>query len=241
MSTEQLYCLRAVAKSYDRPWHLDVDKLDIPRGGVFAIVGPNGSGKTTLLRLLNFLDAPDAGEIIFQGGGITFPASIELMRKVTTVFQHPYMFSGSVAFNVTYGLRMRGQTKPDIVSEVMRELDLDALSSVPARDLSGGERQRVALARALVLEPAVLLMDEPTANLDPQNVRLIEFIIKATVKSGWTTVVLVTHNIFQARRLADHAAMLLAGKILEIGGSESFFENPRDPRTAAFVRGEMIY
>lgn len=241
MISEHLYYLRAIAKSYDRPWHLDVDELEIPHGGVFAIVGPNGSGKTTLLRILNFLDAPDAGEITFKGKGITFPASIELLRQVTTVFQHPYMFSGSVDYNVTYGLRMRGQTKPDIVSDVMRELDLAALSSVSARELSGGERQRVALARALVLEPAVLLMDEPTANLDPHNVRLIESIIKATVKSGGTTVVLVTHNIFQARRVADHAAMLLAGKILEVGGSESFFENPRDPRTAAFVRGEMIY
>jgi tungstate transport system ATP-binding protein len=110
-----------------------------------------------------------------------------------------------------------------------------------ARTLSGGEAQRVALARAIVLRPDVLLLDEPTANLDPYNVGLIEEIIQRRNREQGTTLVLVTHNVFQAKRLAHRVALMLEGSIVEVTDVETFFESPEDPRTAAFVRGEMVY
>jgi tungstate transport system ATP-binding protein len=110
-----------------------------------------------------------------------------------------------------------------------------------ARTLSGGEAQRVALARAMILQPDVLLLDEPTANLDPYNVGLIEDIVRSLNREQGTTIVLVTHNVFQAKRLAHRVALLLEGQVVEIGDVETFFQSPRDPRTAAFVRGEMVY
>jgi tungstate transport system ATP-binding protein len=118
---------------------------------------------------------------------------------------------------------------------------LSALARQQARTLSGGEAQRVALARAIVLQPDVLLLDEPTANLDPYNVGLIEEIVKGLNRQQGTTLVLVTHNVFQAKRLAHRVALVLEGQLVEVTEIETFFESPQDPRTAAFVRGEMVY
>jgi tungstate transport system ATP-binding protein len=111
----------------------------------------------------------------------------------------------------------------------------------PAHKLSGGEMQRVALARALVIDPAVLLLDEPTANLDPYNIGLIEDIVRQHNRERSTTVVLVTHNVFQARRLAHRVGLMLAGRVVEVADTPTFFDSPSDPRTAAFVRGDMVY
>jgi tungstate transport system ATP-binding protein len=124
---------------------------------------------------------------------------------------------------------------------VLGELGLSHLANAPAQSLSGGEQQRVALARALVVEPHVLLLDEPTANLDPHNVQQIEQSIAEAHRRRAMTVVLVTHNLFQARRLAGRVAQLLDGRIIEAADVTHFFESPTDPRTAAFARGEMIY
>jgi tungstate transport system ATP-binding protein len=118
---------------------------------------------------------------------------------------------------------------------------LQSLARASAVKLSGGEMQRVALARALVIEPRVLLLDEPTANLDPYNVALIEEIARAQNRARGTTIVLVTHNVFQAKRLAHRVGLMLGGRIVEVNDTRAFFDAPRDPRTAAFVRGEMVY
>jgi tungstate transport system ATP-binding protein len=118
---------------------------------------------------------------------------------------------------------------------------MEKLAHSQVRTLSGGEAQRVALARALVIEPRVLLLDEPTANLDPYNISLIEDVVREVNNEKKTTVVLVTHNIFQAKRLANRVGLLLTGSLIELATSHDFFENPRDPRTKAFVSGEMVY
>jgi tungstate transport system ATP-binding protein len=118
---------------------------------------------------------------------------------------------------------------------------LQDLANHPTRTLSGGEAQRVSLARALVIQPEVLLMDEPTANLDPANVRIIEDIIAMTNRDRGATIVLVTHNVWQARRLAQRVAFLYDGELLEVADADSFFHRPQDARTAAFLRGELIY
>jgi len=236
-----LYQLRGVTRAYGRRRVVDVEALDVERGEIMCLVGPSGSGKSTLLRLLNFLEPPTAGIILFDGQPVPPDPPLDLLRRVTTVFQRPILLNRSVRDNVAYGLRLRGLSLDGRVDEALDRVGLTAFAHQPAHKLSGGELQRAALARALVLDPEVLLLDEPTANLDPYNVGLIESIVRAQNRERGTTVVLVTHNVFQARRLASQAGLLLEGKIVEVAPVEPFFDSPRDPRTAAFVRGEMVY
>jgi tungstate transport system ATP-binding protein len=168
-------------------------------------------------------------------------APLAVRRQVTTVFQRPVLLKSSVQANIAYGLRLRGQSVDGKVSGLLARVGLETLARAPAHKLSGGEMQRVALARALVIDPTVLLLDEPTANLDPYNVGLIEDIVRQHNRERGTTVVLVTHNVFQARRLARRVGLMLGGRIVEVTDTTSFFESPTDPRTAAFVRGDMVY
>jgi len=238
-----IYRLRNVTKAYNDRSVLQVDQLDIRQGEILALVGPSGAGKSTLLRLLNFLEPPTSGRIHFLetefGPGQSMPLS--LRRRVTTVFQTPLLLNRSVRNNVIYGLRLRGRrNSAELIRATLERVGLTTMEGKGARTLSGGEAQRVALARAMVLQPDVLLLDEPTANLDPYNVGLIEENIKTLNQEQHTTVVLVTHNVFQARRLADRVALLLEGKIVELNDVEPFFQSPQDPRAAAFVRGEMV-
>jgi tungstate transport system ATP-binding protein len=143
---------------------------------------------------------------------------------------------------VAYGLHLRGQRDNHTrVQAALEEVGLAQVAKQAARTLSGGEAQRVALARAMVLQPDVLLLDEPTANLDPYNVGLIEMIARRINHQHGTTLVLVTHNVFQAKRLATRVAFLLEGKAIEVADAERFFTAPADSRTAAFVRGDMVY
>ncbi len=234
-----LYQLRGIQHFYGERTVLDLPALDVEQGEVLAIVGPSGSGKSTLLRLLQFLEAPTRGSITFAGAVIADRAGLDVRRRVATVFQTPALLDRSVFDNVVYGLRLRGQRDArEVVMHTLQRVGLQQLARVDARTLSGGEAQRVALARALVLNPTALLLDEPTANLDPYNVGLIEEIIRA---HGSTTVVLVTHNTFQAKRLADRVGLLLGGKLIEQLPTDRFFNDPIDPRTRSFINGEMVY
>jgi tungstate transport system ATP-binding protein len=243
-----LYRLRQLRKAYGEPSPrlvLDVEALDIQAGEVLAIVGPSGAGKSTLLRLLNFLEPPTSGTLEFDGRPVPPNPPLDILRRVTTVFQRPLMLSRSVYDNVAFGLQLRGLPIDGRVAAILGEVGLEALAGAPAGRLSGGEMQRAALARALVLDPAALLLDEPTANLDPNNVGLIESILLHQNQKRGTTLVLVTHNVFQARRLAGQVggrvALLLAGRLVEVAPADDFFTRPQDPRTAAFIRGDMIY
>lgn len=238
--TPPLYRLRGLVKGYNRNFQLDIDQLDIPQGCIYALLGPNGAGKSTLLRVLHFLEPVQAGEIEFEGQAIPFPATLALRRRVAMVFQKPVMLSGTVHQNVGYGMRLRHDVDPQRVERLLQALDLTHLAHVSARTLSGGEAQRVAVARALATEPEVLLLDEPTANLDPYNIRLIEHIIRQSATQQRTSIILVTHDVFQVRRLADFAAFILAGKLVEVAAIEAFFEKPTDPRTQAYLRGELL-
>ncbi len=238
-----IYELHNVTKCYGDRCVLRVERLSVYRGEVLGIVGPSGAGKSTLLRLLNFLELPTSGELRFdryRSNGTAPP--LEVRRRVTTVFQRPVLLQRSVFDNVAYGLRLRGERNvAPRVRAMLERLGLGELAHVPAHTLSGGEAQRVAVARALIIEPEVLLLDEPTANLDPYNVQLIEEIVQQANRERGTTVVWVTHNIFQARRLAHRVAFLLSGALVEVAPTPQFFEAPADPRTRAFVRGEMVW
>ena len=235
-----LYRLQDVRKKYNRNFELQIQSLEIHKGGIFALLGPNGAGKSTLLKILHFLEPVQTGEIQFEDRIVAYPVSLALRRRIAMVFQKPVMLSGSVIRNISFGMALRGDIDNIRLQGLMQELDLTHLADEAAKSISGGEAQRVALARALSVQPEVLLLDEPTANLDPYNIRLIENIIGQVSTSGRTTVFLVTHDVFQVRRLADFAAFMVGGRLVEIGEVDDFFERPADPRTQAYLSGELV-
>jgi tungstate transport system ATP-binding protein len=235
-----LYELQQVEVVYADRRVLEVDRLAIHERETLVVVGPNGAGKSTLLRMLNFLEAPSRGHIVYRDKPVPHPAPLELSRRVTTVFQRPALLARTVWENAALGLRIRRQVPGEPLRSLMRRLDLEDLANAPAGTLSGGEAQRVALARALAVEPEVLLLDEPTANLDPYNLSVVEGMIQELRAERACTLIVVTHNVFQARRLADRVAMLHEGRLIEAAEASEFFDHPRDPRAAAFVRGELV-
>jgi tungstate transport system ATP-binding protein len=196
--------------------------------------------------LLALLETPQSGTITFNLDGHPIPdpaekAALEIRRQITMVFQRPFLLSRSVMNNVVYGLKVRGQSNPAAVERMLDRVALSQFKQAQALSLSGGEMQRVALARALVIEPRVLLLDEPSANLDPYNVRLIEDLIRGQNQQHGTTIVLVTHNIFQAQRLAHRVGLLLDGHLIELAETDTFFNHPQDERTRRFISGDYVY
>jgi len=239
-----IYSLEQVVKTYNTRTVLEVGDLNIQQGEVLALIGPSGAGKSTLLRLLNFLEPPTRGKIMYHDHQFSANQEmpLDLRRRVTMVFQRPMLLNRSIYANVNFGLELRGiNHSKDRIQAALEEVGLAHLSHQKASTLSGGEAQRVALARAIVMQPEVLLLDEPTANLDPYNVGLIEKIVLHLNQERKTTLVLVTHNVFQARRLAQRIVFLLDGKVVEVSDTDTIFNRPKDPRTAAFVRGDMVY
>lgn len=239
-----LYRLNQVVKRYGDKEVCRIEALEVYRGEILGIMGPSGSGKSTLLRMLNFLEPPTSGSIVFEShlvnGASRLP--IDTKRKVTMVFQVPLLFNTSVQGNVAYGLKLRREKDvSQRTREALERVGLLDLAKAHASTLSDGEAQRVALARALVIQSEVLLLDEPTANLDPYNVALIEDLIAEINRERGTTIILVTHNVFQAKRLAHRVMLLLEGNAIEVGPTEELFSHPKDQRTSAFIRGEMIY
>ena len=238
--------LHGVEKSYGGKGVLRSIDAQVSAGEVFALVGPSGAGKTTVLRLLDLLEAPDAGEIRYRGRAVR-PGSLEALpqrRRMAMIMQNPTTFRATVFENVAYGLWLRGVSEEGIRGPAFAALEFVGLlgrAREPAAGLSSGEQQRVAFARAAVLRPEVLLLDEFTSNLDPANVRLLEEATRRYRRETGATVVIVTHNLFQAKRLADRVGLLLDGRIVEVAPTHAFFENPSRPETRAFLSGEMAY
>jgi tungstate transport system ATP-binding protein len=217
-----------------------IDGLSLTlRPGVRTVVmGPNGSGKSLTLRLLHGLLRPSAGEILWGGR----PADRTVRLRQGMVFQRPVALRRSALGNVLHALKARGVPRRDRrerAYEALTRAGLDQLAGTPARLLSGGEQQRLALARALSLEPDVLFLDEPTANLDPASTLLIELLIQTAHHRG-TKVVLVTHDVGQARRLGDEVVFLHGGRVAEHGPAPGFFEAPRSAAAEAFLAGRLV-
>ena len=212
--------IKGLYKSFGRSEILNDINLDVEEGRVLALIGPTGSGKTTLLRLIDTLDQPTKGSIFFRGEDICRLSSKEKLlvrRRMAMVFQKPVMFSRSVYENVAYGLKVRGKgNSRDDVLHTLEEVGLLGYESRNATTLSGGETQRIALARAMVIKPEVLLLDEPTANLDPRSASAIDDLIERLAHDG-TTVIIASHNMAECRRLANRFVVLVNGRISRTG------------------------
>ena len=240
MTPPPTFEIDGLRRSYGGRWRLDLPALEVHQGEFLAILGPTGAGKSTLLRLLHFLDAPEAGRVLYDGMPISFPASLEIRRSIGMIFQRPLMLSGSVRDNIAFGLKVRGERDPRRVDDLLSRFNLTHLARREARMVSGGEMQRLALARALASRPRVLLLDEPAASLDPGHVAVVEGIIRDAHREAGTTIVLATHNLGQARRLAQRVGLLVGGRLIEIGEKHDFFDRPRNALTAAYLRGDLL-
>jgi tungstate transport system ATP-binding protein len=212
--------IRGLGKSFGRSEVLKDINLVVHHNEVLALIGPTGSGKTTLLRIIDLLDQPTIGHVFLKGVDICHLPSqntLAVRRKMAMVFQKPVMFKASVYDNVSYGLKVRGEGKAkDVVLGAIKEVGLLGYESRDANTLSGGEMQRIALARAMVIKPELLLLDEPTANLDPKSAQDIDSLIKRLANNG-TTVIMASHNMLQCARLADRIAVMTNGTISKTG------------------------
>jgi len=235
--------LKDVTKRYGDVTALNDVSLKVRRGEIFTVMGPNGSGKTTLLRIMASIDKPTSGEVYFDGVMVNDSNRSQVRTKSTMVFQKTALFNTTVYNNIAYGLKLRGYPRKEIeekIEEVLKLVRLEGYEKRPAKKLSGGEQQRVSLARALVLDAELLLLDEPTANLDPRNVSIIEEAISHANREFNTTVVMATHNMFQAENITKRAALLLGGSITEIGTAHEIFRAP-SKHLASFARLENVF
>lgn len=226
--------LRNVTKTFDGITALDNVNLKIAKGAILVMLGPNGSGKSTLLRILALLMKPTRGEVYFQNMQITDRNAEEARTQTTMVFQKPILFNTTVYNNIAYGLKMKKKPKDEIqkrVNKVLKLVKLEGFEKRHAKKLSGGEQQRVTLARALVLDTELLLLDEPTANLDPKNASIIEEIIATANRENKTTITIATHNMFQAKNLPNRVALMSNGKIDQTGTPAEIFS--KLPKTLA--------
>jgi tungstate transport system ATP-binding protein len=232
--------LLGIKKCYRNITALNSVSLEMQGGKIIVLLGVNGAGKTTLMRIMAGLENADSGELIFNNQNI----DCKSLRQVSTlVFQKSAMFSRNVYDNLAYGLRIRKVPKDQIkqkVAEALLAVRLGGFEKRRAKKTSGGEQQRIALARAFLLESHVLLLDEPTANLDPNSASIIEKAIVSR-KSVERIIVMATHNLTQARRIADEIVHIYNGQIVEVATPEAFFENPRSEISRKFVNGELEF
>ncbi|MBF0551447.1 MAG: phosphate ABC transporter ATP-binding protein [Deltaproteobacteria bacterium] len=214
-------------------------------GHIHAIIGPNGAGKTSLLRLIGLLDRLDQGQVIFGGRAVSpdCPDILTVRRQMAMIHQSPMMFNSSAYHNVSIGLKFRRTPRAEIDRKVNRAFDFVSLNGFgprAARSLSGGEAQRVALARAIAVEPLILLADEPTANLDPRNTLVIENLIRRLNRERRVSVVMVTHDLGQAGRLADEVTFMAHGRVVETGPADQVMNFPRHELTRTFLNRGLV-
>jgi tungstate transport system ATP-binding protein len=230
--------LEGVGFAIDGNTLIDGIDLQLNAGRRTVVLGPNGAGKSLLLRLCHGLLMPTKGAVRWCGEA---PASAPRLQSF--VFQHPVLLRRSALANVEYALAVQGVRGAERRQRALAALERTGLAGLarrPARVMSGGEQQRLALARAWVLEPRVLFLDEPTASLDPAATRSVEQLIEA-IHAGGTKVVMTTHDLGQARRLADEVLFMHRGRLLEHTPAQAFFSKPSSEEAAAFLAGELLW
>ena len=218
--------LKDLTKVFGGKTVLEQINLQIYEGEILALLGPNGSGKTTLLKILAFIENPTSGEVKLQNEMVNLKNVERARMQSTLVFQKTIAFDTSVYNNIAYGLKIRKVSKKardEEVRNALRMVKLEGFEKRPARKLSGGEQQRMAIARALVLKTKLLLLDEPTANLDPKNAAILEEVIATVNREMKTTIVMATHNMFQAKKLPQRIALIYDGRIDEVGTPTEIF------------------
>lgn len=250
--------LSNVSHGFDGTAVLEDVTLSLSQGETLAIIGPSGTGKTTLLRLLSMFDRPNEGAVWLDGQDVWTMSKRDQLaarRRIGMVFQEANLFDASVRRNVSYGVhvrrdwrdrlgewlsRLRGGDTSRAVTEKLAIVGLADAETQDASSLSGGEAQRVAFARALAYDPDFLLLDEPTSDLDPRNTAVIEEAIE-TARTRGLGVAIATHDMHQAERIADRVAVVLGGRVIEVGPTERVFNHPDDQRAQQFINGELVY
>jgi tungstate transport system ATP-binding protein len=220
--------------------------LQVKKGEIFGIIGPSGSGKTTLLKIINLIEKPSSGKYRFDGSPVvrTGKGADPVGRRMAMLFQKPIMFNASVEDNIGMGLRFRGvheSGRHPLVKDALQEVGLAGYEQRKARTLSGGEAQRVALARAIVISPDLLLLDEPTANLDPKSAVVIEEIIRRLNREKGMTIILSTHDLIQGQRLCDRIGVIIDGQLCQVGTPVEIFHMPESTPVAQYVGVENIF
>lgn len=224
-------------KSYRRRLVLDVDRFAVARGETHAVLGPSGSGKSTLLRIVGLLERPDTGQVRIDGEAVDVRDRRRRM-DMAAVFQRPYLFNGTVADNVAYGLRLRHvprHEQRERIDAALSQVGLAKMGGASALTLSGGEAQRVSLARALVLDPRLLFLDEPLANLDPLIKQQLESDFSRILRESGVTTVYVTHDQDEAMVVADRVSVMLEGRLVHTGTIDDVMSLPADEWLAGFV------
>lgn len=218
---------------------LDKITFEFEQGKIYGIIGPNGAGKSSFLKIITAFVKPTSGKVYFEDKIITEP-----QQNIAVAWQKPYMLHTTVYKNVAYGLKIRSLSKGEIKEKVNEVVEIFGLSNIinqRAASLSGGEMAKVAMARAVATSPNLLILDEPTASLDPKNILDIEKIIIDLKQRYNMTIILVTHNMFQAKRVADETLFFHNGRLIEAQPTANLFANPLNLLTKEFISGEGNY
>jgi len=243
--------IQQLTHTYGKKTVLQSIECSVYPGEILTILGPNGAGKTTLMRIIALLEKAKTGSIHYSFPNqplieLSFPSgnqknSIQTLRpNMLYLFQKPAVFSGSVLENLQYSARFRRLTvHQSDIEKVLDQVDILPMIHQNARSLSGGELSRLALARALLIQPSLLLLDEPSANLDPLGMQLLENLLLEWIKKTTISIVLVTQDLFEAKRISDRVAFLLNGSMLECQPKSTFFTQPSHPLTRQFIQGSI--
>lgn len=231
--------LKNLTKTYGDRTVLNINDFSIGSGEFLGIIGANGAGKSTMLNLIAGLDQPTTGKIFYEhSNSVNTP-----LKDMTLVFQKPYLLSTTVEKNIAYPLKLRGYSHDKIETRItflMEELGILSLRKQKAWKLSGGETQKVALARALSFGPKLLLLDEPTANIDPSSTLDIEKMLSKINEVEKTTIVLITHNLAQGKRICKSILFLHKGIPVEYNSADEIFSEPKEELTSKFLSGELL-
>lgn len=231
--------ITSLIKKYQNRTVLNIPELELEEGYVWGIIGPNGSGKSTLMKIIAGLLEPSSGKIHYRDQKL----KDGVQKDMTLVFQKPYLLRTSVFNNIAYPLQIRGYSEKEIrerVHELLESFQIEALRDQKAWTLSGGEGQKVALARALIFKPKLLMLDEPTANIDPSSIMLLEERIQEYYQQEKPTILMVTHNIQQTRRLCNRVAFMNEGEVLDSGEPRRIFGQNADPKIQEFIQKGLI-